>query len=149
MENFVFIGSFSLLSSHSCFLFHVIRVEYGDGLAINPDGALLLEFGQAAEERELLDTEDIRHFLAADIQSDGSALLFGSHLDEVLRHLLLDGERESMRIFCERKISILDRCWMKFQRMRSSVSISSFSSEGLMRRRVVFLLVSTLTGISL
>ena len=53
---------------YSCFLFHVIRVEYGDGLAINPDGALLLEFGEAAEERELLDTEDIRHFLAADIQ---------------------------------------------------------------------------------
>ena len=61
----------------------------------------------------------------------------------------LTEKRESMRIFCERKISIFDRCWMKFQRMRSSVSISSFSSEGLMRRRVVFLLVSTLTGISL
>ena len=82
-----------LLSSHSCFLFHFIRVEYGDGLALNPDGTLLLEFGEAAEERELLDAEDIRHFLAADIQPDGSALLFGSHLDEVLRHLLLDGEK--------------------------------------------------------
>ena len=74
-------------------LFHFIRVEYGDGLALNPDGTLLLEFGQAAEERELLDTEDICHFLSADIQMDGSALLFGSHLDEVLRHLLLDGEK--------------------------------------------------------
>ena len=93
MENFVLIGSFSLLSSHSCSLFHFIRVEYGDGFALNPDGTLLLEFGEAAEEREFLDTEDIRHFLAADIQSDGSALLFSSYLDEVLRHLLLDGEK--------------------------------------------------------
>lgn len=82
-----------LLSSHSCSLFHFIRVEYGDGLALNPDGTLLLEFGEAAEERELLDAEDIRHFLSADIQMDGSALLFGGHLDEVLRHLLLDGEK--------------------------------------------------------
>ena len=82
-----------LLSSHSCFLFHFIRVEYGDGLALNPDGALLFEFGEAAEERELLDAEDICHFLSADIQMDGSALLFGSYLDEVLRHLLLDGEK--------------------------------------------------------
>ena len=35
----------------------------------------------------------IGSFLSADIQMDGSALLFGSHLDEVLRHLLLDGEK--------------------------------------------------------
>ena len=82
-----------LLSSHSCSLFHFIRVEYGNGLALNPDGTLLLEFREAAEERELLDAEDIRHFLSADIQPDGSALLFGSHLDELLRHLLLDGRK--------------------------------------------------------
>ena len=44
------LANFSLLSSHSYFLFHVIRVEYGDGLALNPDGTLLLEFGEAAEE---------------------------------------------------------------------------------------------------
>ena len=33
------------LNIHSCSLFHFIRVEYGDGLALNPDGTLLLEFG--------------------------------------------------------------------------------------------------------
>ena len=81
------------MNIHSCSLFHFIRVEYGDGLALNPDGTLLLEFGEAAEERELLDTEDVRHFLSADIQMDGSTLLFDGHLDEVLRHLLLDGEK--------------------------------------------------------
>ena len=87
------VGDFYATISARNSLFHFIRVEYGDGLAINPDGTLLLEFGEAAEERELLDTEDIRHFLSADIQMDGSTLLFDGHLDEVLRHLLLDGEK--------------------------------------------------------
>ena len=87
------VGDFYATISARNSLFHFIRVEYGNGLALNPDGTLLLEFGEATEERELLDTEDICHFLSADIQPDGSALLFGSHLDEVLRHLLLDGEK--------------------------------------------------------
>ena len=80
------VGDFYATISARNSLFHFIRVEYGNGLALNPDGTLLLEFGEAAEERELLDTEDIRHFLSADIQMDGSALLFDGHLDEVLRH---------------------------------------------------------------